>query len=206
MSVKPMTDDDYKLIMERLGMPNSLSLLEALKQVANHTAQAVEAEGAAYLARIHSQRKQYLDGWDRAIDKNNKLTADLARLTAELEKEKAQSRHLAEAMSSKIEELIASENQCSYYKTQYTRAEQTRKEACYANLKAQTSMLWLTAELERSQRECEGLREVFDKARHYAEAWLTQAEDRTHCICEEEHMAAKALDDAIKAVMSAGGK
>lgn len=91
------------------------------------------------------------------------LTADLARLTAELEKEKAQSRHLAEAMSRKIGELIASENQCSYYKAQYTRAEQTRKEACDANVKAQADMLWAKAELERKQRECEGLREALPR-------------------------------------------
>lgn len=80
------------------------------------------------------------------------------RLTAELEKEKAQSRHLAGAVSRKIDELIAAENQCGYYKMQYSRAEQVRKEACEANAKAQAAMLWLEADLERSRKECERLR------------------------------------------------
>jgi len=36
-----MTDERYKEIMEDLGMPNSRSLLLALKQVANETAQEI---------------------------------------------------------------------------------------------------------------------------------------------------------------------
>lgn len=88
------------------------------------------------------------------------LTAEVARLTAELEKETAHSKHLAGAVSRKIEELIAVENQCGYYRTQYGRAEQIRKEACEANVKAQAAMLWLEAELERSRPECERLREA----------------------------------------------
>lgn len=88
------------------------------------------------------------------------LTAEVARLTGELEKETAHSKHLAGAVSRKIEELIATENQCGYYRTQYSRAEQVRKEACEANAKAQAAMLWLEADLERSRQECEGLREA----------------------------------------------
>ena len=38
-----MTDDRYKKIMTDLGMPNSHSLLLALKQVANETAQEIFA-------------------------------------------------------------------------------------------------------------------------------------------------------------------
>ena len=34
-----MTDERYKEIMENLGMPNSVSLLQALQQVANEVAQ-----------------------------------------------------------------------------------------------------------------------------------------------------------------------
>lgn len=39
--IGPMTDDDYKKLMFDVGMPNSTSLLAALKQVANHTAQYI---------------------------------------------------------------------------------------------------------------------------------------------------------------------
>lgn len=88
------------------------------------------------------------------------LAEQVRRMAAELEKETAHSKHLAGAVSRKIEDLIAAENQCGYYKTQYSRAEQVRKEACEANVKAQAAMLWLEADLERSRQECEGLREA----------------------------------------------
>ena len=38
--IEKMTDDDFKKIMQQLGMPESHSLLSALKQVENHTWQA----------------------------------------------------------------------------------------------------------------------------------------------------------------------
>ena len=82
------------------------------------------------------------------------------KIEGELEKEKAHSKHLAGAVSRKIEELIAVENQCGYYKTQYSRAEQVRREACEANVKAQADMLWMRADLERSRQECERLRHM----------------------------------------------
>lgn len=85
------------------------------------------------------------------------LASDLNAVTAELEKEKAQSQHLAEAVSRKIDELIAAENQCSYYRMQYTRAEQIRKEACEANAKAQAKMLWQEDALAAKEQECESL-------------------------------------------------
>lgn len=69
--------------------------------------------------------------------------SDLDAMRAELDKEQAHSKYLAEAMSRQIDERIAVENQCAYYRTQYTRAETIRKEACEANVKAQTRMLWL---------------------------------------------------------------
>lgn len=36
-----MTDERYKDIMNKLGMPNSISLLQALRQVANEVAQEI---------------------------------------------------------------------------------------------------------------------------------------------------------------------
>lgn len=43
-----MTEDRFKQIMDRLGMPHSRSLLEALRQVANEAAQeALASRGAA---------------------------------------------------------------------------------------------------------------------------------------------------------------
>ncbi|MFZ3193709.1 MAG: hypothetical protein WA154_10970 [Moraxellaceae bacterium] len=92
------------------------------------------------------------------------LAEQVRRMAAELEKETAHSKHLAGAVSRKIDELIAAENQCGYYKMQYSRAEQVRKEACEANAKAQAAMLWLEADLERSRKECEALREVLHTA------------------------------------------
>ena len=38
--IEKMTDDDFKKIMQQLGMPESKSLYAALKQVENHTWQA----------------------------------------------------------------------------------------------------------------------------------------------------------------------
>ena len=38
--IEKMTDDDFKKIMQQLGMPESRSLYSALKQVENHTWQA----------------------------------------------------------------------------------------------------------------------------------------------------------------------
>lgn len=93
------------------------------------------------------------------------LAEQVRRMAAELEKETAHSKHLAGAVSRKIDELIAAENQCGYFKMQYSRAEQVRKEACEANAKAQAAMLWLEADLERSRKECEGLRELAMGAR-----------------------------------------
>ena len=90
-----------------------------------------------------------------ALDRIAALESQLAEARTELEKETAQSKHLAEAMSRKIQELIAAENQCAYYKGQYTRTEQVRKEACEANAKAQAKTLWLEGELAAS-REREG--------------------------------------------------
>lgn len=84
----------------------------------------------------------------------------LAASQQQLEKEQAQSQHLAEAMSSKIDELLATEKECSYYKAQYTRAEQIRKEACEANVKAQAKMLWQEDALAAKEQECERLREA----------------------------------------------
>lgn len=144
------------------------------------------------------------------MDARDTLTADLARLTAELEKEKAQSRHLAEAMSRKIDELIAAENQCSHYKAQYTRAEQTRKEACDANVKAQADMLWATAELERKQRECERLREALrGMLRTYNDAQCSELHHKkadqhaSHEPCPVRARREAALD-AAEAALSAG--
>ena len=42
-----MTEDRFKQIMARLGMPNSRSLLEALRQVANEAAQEALASRVA---------------------------------------------------------------------------------------------------------------------------------------------------------------
>lgn len=88
------------------------------------------------------------------------LASDLDAVRAELEKEKAHSKHLVAAMSRKIDELIAAESQCAYYRLQYTRAEEVRKEACKANLDAQVKMSWQADELAASQQECERLREA----------------------------------------------
>ena len=41
--IEKMTDDDFKKIMQQLGMPESKSLYSALKQVENHTWQACAA-------------------------------------------------------------------------------------------------------------------------------------------------------------------
>ena len=41
--IEKMTDDDFKKIMQQLGMPESMSLYAALKQVENHTWQACAA-------------------------------------------------------------------------------------------------------------------------------------------------------------------
>ena len=41
--IEKMTDDDFKKIMQSLGMPDSVSLYSALKQVENHTWQACAA-------------------------------------------------------------------------------------------------------------------------------------------------------------------
>ena len=41
--IEKMTDDDFKKIMQQLGMPESHSLLSALKQVENHTWQAAQS-------------------------------------------------------------------------------------------------------------------------------------------------------------------
>ena len=38
--IEKMTDDDFKKIMQQLGMPENMSLYSALKQVENHTWQA----------------------------------------------------------------------------------------------------------------------------------------------------------------------
>lgn len=85
---------------------------------------------------------------------NKAARAQLAAMEQELEKEKAQSRHLAEAVSRKIDELIAAENQCSYYRMQYTRTEKVRKEACEANAKAQAKTLWLERSASGCGRRC----------------------------------------------------
>lgn len=39
-----MTDERCKQLMEQVGMPNSISLMQALKQVANETEQEVRAQ------------------------------------------------------------------------------------------------------------------------------------------------------------------
>ena len=44
--IEKMTDDDFKKIMQSLGMPDSMSLYAALKQVENHTWQAAQSEQA----------------------------------------------------------------------------------------------------------------------------------------------------------------
>jgi len=41
--IEKMTDDDFKKIMQQLGMPESKSLYSALKQVENHTWQAAQS-------------------------------------------------------------------------------------------------------------------------------------------------------------------
>ena len=41
--IEKMTDDDFKKIMQSLGMPDSMSLYAALKQVENHTWQAAKS-------------------------------------------------------------------------------------------------------------------------------------------------------------------
>ena len=53
--IEKMTDDDFKKIMQQLGMPESKSLYSALKQVENHTWQAArtvpEASSAIFASR-----------------------------------------------------------------------------------------------------------------------------------------------------------
>lgn len=50
--IEKMTDDDFKKIMQQLGMPESRSLYSALKQVENHTWQAARTvPDAAALTR-----------------------------------------------------------------------------------------------------------------------------------------------------------
>lgn len=121
------------------------------------------AENAALTAEV-SRLTGELDAASARLHEVATLCATVEqerdRLTAELEKETAHSKHLAGAVSRKIDELIAAENQCGYYRMQYSRAEQVRKEACEANAKAQAAMLWLEADLERSRKECERLRAV----------------------------------------------
>jgi len=41
--IEKMTEDDFKKIMKSLGMPDSMSLYAALKQVENHTWQAAQS-------------------------------------------------------------------------------------------------------------------------------------------------------------------
>ena len=55
--IEKMTDDDFKKIMQHLGMPESHSLLSALKQVENHTWQAAQAEQSAELERLKHCRE-----------------------------------------------------------------------------------------------------------------------------------------------------
>lgn len=88
--------------------------------------------------------------------------AELDALRKELAHETAHSKYLAEAVTRQIEERIAAENQCAHFRTQYTRAEAIRKEACEANVKAQARMLWLEddnkslrAQLERAEKDAE---------------------------------------------------
>ena len=52
-----MTDERYKQIMSDLGMPNSSSLLAALQQVANETAQTVRKQVATECAKICEDMK-----------------------------------------------------------------------------------------------------------------------------------------------------
>lgn len=47
--IEKMTDDDFKKIMQQLGMPESHSLLSALKQVENHTWQAARMVPDGYV-------------------------------------------------------------------------------------------------------------------------------------------------------------
>ena len=53
--IEKMTDDDFKKIMQQLGMPENMSLYSALKQVENHTWQAArtvpEASSAIFASR-----------------------------------------------------------------------------------------------------------------------------------------------------------
>jgi len=53
--IEKMTDDDFKKITQQLGMPESMSLYAALKQVENHTWQAartVPDEAVSILADV----------------------------------------------------------------------------------------------------------------------------------------------------------
>lgn len=47
--IEKMTDDDFKKIMQQLGMPESKSLYSALKQVENHTWQAARMVPEGYV-------------------------------------------------------------------------------------------------------------------------------------------------------------
>ena len=143
---------------ERIAWGSDTALMrEAAHQITTLTAEVARLTGGLAEVAAALPGPVYMDPPDGG---DVSLAEQVRRMAAELEKEVAHSKHLAGAVSRKIEDLIAVENQCGYYKTQYSRAEKVRKEACEANAKAQAAMLWLEADLERSRRECERLRSL----------------------------------------------
>jgi hypothetical protein len=78
-----MTDDRFKEIMSRLGMPNSVSLLTALQQMANEVGQEVQKNTAMCCVEIAESEmvgaNEHDCSSDQAIDVTCRIIAEKIR-------------------------------------------------------------------------------------------------------------------------------